>query len=182
MSITMRSMETVSTIADDTNETTPGFYYDAPKPERTIVTAAPEFPQTDRHSRSLFSEELALIAYGELMTNNGFSLDAFGRGPSAGFMVSLPNQETIIPLASIENWNGLLAMLICQAPLHLARSSSGGESFGGVYWGGWIDGDLLYLDLSVNVNSRERAEYLGRKWNQKAVWNVADRCSIRLDG
>lgn len=139
------------------------------------TTKAPEFPPVAK-TRLRF-EELAALAAPLIRETGGFSLDTFGRQPDSGFMVSLPNNESVHSL----DYNTLEATLIAAAPLRLPTGEHVAADVLGFYWGGWIDGALLYLDTSINVASRERAEYFGRKFKQLAIYDVRNRESIRLD-
>ena len=50
------------------------------------------------------------------------------------------------------------------------------------YYGSWIDLDntKVYWDISVNVESLDKAEELGRQLNQIAIYNVVDNACIFL--
>jgi len=41
-----------------------------------------------------------------------------------------------------------------------------------LYLGGWYDGKKYFLDLTLFVENKKRAEYLGRLFNQQAIFNI----------
>ena len=50
----------------------------------------------------------------------------------------------------------------------------------GAYAGLWIDGGLVYLDISDNIATRERAIYEGLKNNQLSIYDCKTGDYIRL--
>jgi hypothetical protein len=51
----------------------------------------------------------------------------------------------------------------------------------GIYFGAWVDGDTLYLDVSLNIQDREVAIAYGHANHQKAIYDVNNGKSIYLD-
>lgn len=50
----------------------------------------------------------------------------------------------------------------------------------GAYVGGWLDEGVLYLDVSIHVPALPLALYLGRRWGQSAVYDLAARECVEV--
>lgn len=61
--------------------------------------------------------------------------------------------------------------LICKKVNSLLTAVDRGE-----YVGLWIDGGMMYVDISINVRKREKAERIGRSLAQIAIydWSTGD--------
>ena len=46
--------------------------------------------------------------------------------------------------------------------------------------GFWIDNDILYVDISENIKDLETALELGKKYNQKAIWDNTNNTEITI--
>ncbi|MEV0445705.1 hypothetical protein AB0I84_17685 [Streptomyces spectabilis] len=90
--------------------------------------------------------------------------------PTGGYMVSIAGSERTIPVESFGP-NSLAAYVADYWPRAVGEN---------LYYGAWVDGDLVYLDLSVNVESREEAEAMGRLESQLAIYDVLNGDVISL--
>lgn len=113
---------------------------------------------------------------GKLTTEGGFTVDPTppGQGhiPTSGFAVALPNHETHFPISKLNAH---------RIATHRAQSWASFKDIPNAHWGGWLDGDEVYLDVSIVVDSLEEAVELGRRYNQKALFNFDHFEEIRLD-
>lgn len=94
-----------------------------------------------------------------------------GSEPTSGYAVSLPGYERTVPLAEF-------------TASHLVKyvgDSWQGLSKGSAHLGAWIDGDTVYLDVSIVVPLQDDAIQLGREYGQLAVFNLATFDELRLD-
>lgn len=103
-----------------------------------------------------------------LFTNGGFSINILsGLSPESGYMVSLRDNEEIIPCHEVNSDT---------IPGYLARHSLPNDA----YLGGWIDADNVYLDISVNIPNIEDALNLARDNSQLAIYDLSNGESIYL--
>lgn len=105
----------------------------------------------------------------DLRQNGGFSVAADDSKPTAGFMVSLPAHETIIPLTLLDDAL-FSAIYAAYAP----------KAVNGRYVGAWLDNNSVYFDLSVNVPTLDAALKAGREYSQLAVYDVQKGESVYL--
>lgn len=100
--------------------------------------------------------------------NNGATLTSAGGFAvlKRGFMVSLKGSETKTTA------DGLTKRLLKQYT-KLASER-------GAFIGLWLDGDTLYVDVSVNVAKRETALTLAKQNEQLAIYDVLNNTSIYL--
>ena len=49
------------------------------------------------------------------------------------------------------------------------------------FFGAWLNGDYLYIDISMLILSKDDAIALGKKYNQLAIWDLKNKCEITLD-
>ena len=113
--------------------------------------------------------------YAELIQNNGgFSLNHRNESPTSGYMVSLEGFERIIRNYRdypIEDLNYLCKNF----RLSLA------DTVESRWFGGWVDGDDLYLDASINVQFLETALEFARLNKQLAIYDVVNQTSIKVN-
>lgn len=112
--------------------------------------------------------------YSELIQNNGgFSLNHRNEIPKGGYMVSLKGFERIIRNYRdypADDLNELCKSYRTQIQTTLPR-----------YFGGWVDGDDLYLDASLNVQFLETALEFARYNEQLAIYDVVNQTSIKVN-
>ena len=88
-----------------------------------------------------------------------------------GFMVSLPGCETQVAADSCDLPGVIDGYVNC-------REDALGV--GGNYLGGWVDGDVLFMDVSRNVATLAEALELGRQWGQLAVYDLDNGQCLRV--
>ena len=104
------------------------------------------------------------------LKNGGFSLNSDGLNATSGFMVSCKDLYKI-------NLSDL-------TPDKLDNAIKEATEIGG-YIGGWLDTeandkDNFYLDISVNIQDKNKAIELAKKNNQLAIFDIATGESIYL--
>ncbi|NEB35900.1 hypothetical protein [Streptomyces sp. SID14515] len=92
--------------------------------------------------------------------------------PAAGHMVSLPGTERVIPLHYF---------CASDVALYVADHAEKVTRDGRAYFGAWVDGDSVYLDISVNVMDAGDAVHLGFQWGQLAIYSIDADEVIELD-
>ncbi|MBT2383845.1 hypothetical protein [Streptomyces sp. ISL-11] len=103
---------------------------------------------------------------------NGGATYAPGRSvPMAGYMVSLHGSERTIPLdafgsAELDNYIQEYAYRV--------------DADARLFYGAWVDGETVYLDLSMNVADRAEALLIGEFESQLAIYDVANGDVITL--
>ncbi|GAA4071582.1 hypothetical protein [Streptomyces hundungensis] len=105
-----------------------------------------------------------------IVNDGGLTFSPIRPTPVDGYMVSIAGSERTIPIESFGSET-------------LAEYMSGYASSAigrGLFYGAWVDGGLVYLDLSVNVRDREEAEAMGRLESQLAIFDVANGDVISL--
>lgn len=114
----------------------------------------------------------AIELFSKLRINGGFSVKADSlEEPTRGFMVSLQGCEAVYNLAALDA-KELLFYTISHAA-RLKRHNA--------FFGGWLDGGKVYLDISVNIKSRAAALELAAKNNQLAIYDLESEDSIYLE-
>lgn len=132
-----------------------------------------------RSHRSNLSDRLG-DAYASLASDGGFTCDRLGRAyrPSSGYAVSLAGLESRVPLALLTPtlFDGLGRVY-----LHWTRKLYAATRFD-VYFGGWVDGSIVVLDLSETYVHLEVAMRVGQERGQTAIYefNGRDGREIRL--
>ena len=87
-----------------------------------------------------------------------------------GFYVSLKNCERVTSFASF--WSEDIQKFVTDNLFSLLDSNS--------FLGIWFDGCKVYLDISVHVKGIYDAVQLAKKNNQKAIWDIENRQSIKI--
>ncbi|MFG2228062.1 hypothetical protein [Streptomyces sp. NPDC048644] len=90
--------------------------------------------------------------------------------PVDGYMVSIAGSERTFPVESFGP--EVLAEYMADYAPRVANQ--------GLFYGAWVDGGLVYLDLSLNVADRAEAEAMGRLESQLAIFDVANGEVISL--
>ncbi|GHF38823.1 hypothetical protein GCM10010218_20080 [Streptomyces mashuensis] len=91
--------------------------------------------------------------------------------PASGFMVSLNGSERTIPLAEFGPTE-----LVNYMQEYAYRIDSDPR----LYYGAWVDGGTVYLDISMNIADRAEALLMGEFESQKAIYDVTTGDVINL--
>ena len=106
----------------------------------------------------------------KIFTDGGFSVQvASGSIPSSGYMVSIQGCEEVYYTEDITNDT---------IPGYITRKKE--LLLPGAYFGAWLDGSKVYLDVSINVESLEDALNLARNNSQLAIYDLGSGESIYL--
>lgn len=110
--------------------------------------------------------------FSELSLTGGFSYNVTtgSFNPSTGYMVSLAGFEEQFYFDDFENKD------INQYFVKHVRQFCKEESF----LGGWVDGNQVYLDISINIDDLETAIYTGIINDQAAIFDCANQQTIKL--
>ena len=92
---------------------------------------------------------------------------------NVGYMVSLAGYEKQLSLDNV-------SIEIVNDYIQKARKMTKNIKHN-VYVGFWMDGNILYLDLSIKIESRQLALSLARKNNQLAIFDLQSKTSIYLN-
>ena len=108
----------------------------------------------------------------ELNPDGGFSVNLIsGKRPDSGFMVSIAGCERVYDLVDVDA--AALVNYIDEFKPVLERP--------GLFLGAWVNGCLVYLDVSINVENRDKALEIGRDNNQLAIYDLAANESISVE-
>ena len=111
-----------------------------------------------------FSYEVLYSVVEDTLANGGLTIKPFtGEKPSGGYMVALEGFELKVPLS--EFFTGVVADYIGEHAQKLMSNPA-------LCLGTWVHEGSVYLDLSENVGSLDKALELGRERNQLAVFNL----------
>ena len=112
------------------------------------------------------------ILFSELSLTGGFSYNATtgSFNPSTGYMVSLTGFEEQFYFDDFENKD------IKQYFVRHVKQLCKDESF----LGGWVDGNQVFLDVSINIDDLETAIYTGIMNDQLAIFDCANQRVITL--
>ena len=99
-----------------------------------------------------------------LKDNSGVSYNMVTKeyNPNKGFFVSLPNLETKVDLESL-NVNDI-ATFINKHRILLQDKTK--------FVGGWVDNNIVYLDISEQIENKREALERGYKHNQLAIYDA----------
>jgi hypothetical protein len=50
-----------------------------------------------------------------------------------------------------------------------------------LYYGSWVDGDILYIDAVDIIQSRATAVHVGKLRGEEAIWDLAEGKEVRLE-
>lgn len=107
------------------------------------------------------------VLYGmveDTLKDGGLTVKPFtGEKPSGGYMVALEGFELQVPLT--EFFTGIVADYIGEHAQKLMDNPA-------LCLGTWVNEGVVYLDLSENIASREKALELGRERHQLAIFNL----------
>ena len=107
-----------------------------------------------------------------LKDNSGVSYNMLTKeyNPNKGFFVSLPNLETKVSLQSLSVDD--IATFINKHRTHLQTKTK--------FIGGWIDNEVVYLDISEQIFDKREALERGYKHSQLAIYNANEGKVIDL--
>lgn len=110
--------------------------------------------------------------FSELSLTGGFSYNVTtgSFNPSTGYMVGLAGFEEGFYFDDFENKD------INQYFVKYVRQFCKEESF----LGGWVDGNRVYLDVSINIDDLETAIYTGIINDQAAIFDCKNQRAIKL--
>lgn len=99
-----------------------------------------------------------------LKDNSGVSYNMITKeyNPNKGFFVSLPNLETKISLNSL-SVNDIATFINKHRTLLQDETK---------FVGGWIDNNIVYLDISEQIENKREALERGYKHNQLAIYDA----------
>ena len=111
-----------------------------------------------------FSYDLLYGMVEDTLRDGGLTVKPFtGEKPSGGYMVALQGYELQVPVS--EFFTGVVADYIGQHAKALMDNPS-------LCLGTWVNEGIVYLDLSENIQSREKALELGKERHQLAIFNL----------
>ncbi|MFD7738051.1 hypothetical protein [Kitasatospora sp. NPDC059800] len=111
-----------------------------------------------------------LTEHAHCILHDGGATWAPGRAaPSEGFMVSLAGTEVRIPAA--EFTDTVLGRFQLEHAGRLAADDR-------LYYGAWLDGPTVYLDLSLCITDRTAALHTARAEHQRAVFDLSTSSSV----
>lgn len=126
-------------------------------------------------NRELAGLNYALLAE-QVIETGGFTSDLNGSQPIAGYSVATnPDAEQRTQLGT----NGISSSAIADL-IYRYVIEHGHELREGYALGGWLDGSVFVLDLVTVHPNRDEAEYLGRVFEQDAIYDLATRETITL--
>ena len=99
-----------------------------------------------------------------LKDNSGVSYNMVTKeyNPNKGFFVSLPNLETKVDLKSLKV-NDIATFINKYRTLLQDKTK---------FIGGWIDNNIVYLDISEQIENKREALERGYKHNQLAIYDA----------
>ena len=111
-----------------------------------------------------FDYEVLYSVVEDTLANGGLTIKPFqNEKPETGYMVALEGFELKVPVS--EFFTGVVADYIGEHAQKLMSNSA-------LCLGTWVNEGIVYLDLSENIASRDKALELGRERNQLAIFNL----------
>lgn len=112
--------------------------------------------------------------FDRIIRNNGGTFDLDGNAVefNSGYMVSLPDVEYQVPLKYV-NYAHI------EAHINVVQDEQG-KSDSELFFGAWIEDDIVYLDASRHIVDRDAAERFGKLWDQLAIWDCKNQAPINL--
>ncbi|MEV6551718.1 hypothetical protein AB0M57_23810 [Streptomyces sp. NPDC051597] len=108
--------------------------------------------------------------YRAIVNDGGLTFSPILPAPVSGFMVSIAGSERTIPVGSFNPET--LSQYVAEYAPRVANQR--------LFYGAWVDGGLVYLDLSMNIKDRAEAEAMGRLESQLAIYDVSNAEVISL--
>ena len=99
-----------------------------------------------------------------LKENSGVSYNMITKeyNPNKGFFVSLPNLETKVDLESL-SVDDIVTFINKHRSLLQDKTK---------FVGGWVDSNIVYLDISEQIENKREALEIGYKYNQLAIYDA----------
>lgn len=118
------------------------------------------------------TEKITKKEYQTILENHGATLTKAGKNANYinGYMVSI---KDITKINITKTTQSEIIKSINQNLQILKNSQNLGL---------WIDNNILYIDISKNIKSRKKAEKIGNKYNQIAIWDITKNENIFLKG
>lgn len=111
-----------------------------------------------------FSYDVLYSVVEDTLKDGGLTVKPFtGEKPSGGYMVALQGFELKVPVS--EFFTGIVVDYIEQHAQKLMDNPS-------LCLGTWVNEGIVYLDLSENIQSRDKALELGKERGQLAIFNL----------
>lgn len=111
-----------------------------------------------------FDYEVLYSVVEDTLKDGGLTIKPFtGEKPASGYMVALQGYELQVPVS--EFFTGIVADYIGEHAQKLMSNPA-------LCLGTWVNEGVVYLDLSENIASREKALELGRERSQLAIFNL----------
>ena len=111
-----------------------------------------------------FSYDLLFDVVQDTLKDGGLTIKPFtGEKPSGGYMVALEGYELKVPVT--EFFTGIVADYLGEHAQKLMNNPA-------LCLGTWVNEGAVYLDLSENVASRDKALELGKERGQLAIFNI----------
>ena len=104
----------------------------------------------------------------QTIENQGCSMNLDGLSPVKGYMVGISGHEKKV---NISDFNAGHIDSFIRANLSLLHSRY-------YFIGTWIDNDMVYIDLSMNVESKQAALICGKESGQICIWDVEKKVEI----
>jgi hypothetical protein len=117
------------------------------------------------------SERLYSISnpiYKQTIENQGCSMNLDGLKPVTGYMVSFRGKEQKI---NVLDFNAGHVDSFIRSNLDLLHNRNN-------FVGTWIDNDIVYLDLSLNILDKDTALVWGKANGQICIWDVKNKVEI----
>lgn len=106
-------------------------------------------------------------------TNGGATVSPFAESsPTDGYMVGVAGYGATLPLATATLED--VAAWVRDTRPHVATPRA--------FFGSWVDGDTLYLDVSQRFADCGVALIVAAQRDELAIWDVANGAEIRTDG
>ena len=107
-----------------------------------------------------------------LKNNSGVSYNMVTKeyNPNKGYFVSLPNLETKVSLQSL-SVDDIVTFINKHRTVLQDKTK---------FIGGWVDNEVVYLDISEQIFDKREALELGYKHNQLAIYNANEGKVIDL--
>ncbi len=111
-----------------------------------------------------FDYEVLYSVVEDTLKDGGLTIKPFtGEKPASGYMVALQGYELQVPVEQF--FTGIVADYIGQHAQKLMDNPA-------LCLGTWVNEGTVYLDLSENIASRDKALELGKERNQLAIFNL----------
>lgn len=102
------------------------------------------------------------------LLKGGFSHNvATGEAPKSGYMVGVHQSK-----GGVNHVFSVSELTPQKLAEHRQEIEQKHRDDPGVYQGGWIEGDKVYLDSSRNIHDRAQAIQMGQQHNQKAIYHI----------